>query len=177
MKQFQIILLSSVLGFGLVSCQKASQSEARKVQESSIQPAKNKMNILPSNFRLGTVLINPPRAKDGFGPLSTQTIGSYNGLYKLLKDNGLTLGNVMRIEVKLVADENGNLNYDEYMAEYKKFFGTKKVPVEPIHSIAEVKSLATPGQLILLEADIAVPIKQQISKEDNKKDTTQKKSK
>ncbi len=156
MKYITGLLFVSILGVGMLS---ACQQQGTQIDNSKIQPAENKMNILPGNFTPAHVLINPPRAKDGFGNLSVQTIGSYNGLYKLLNDNGLTLGNVMRLRVSLAPDASGRIDYDSYMTEYKKYFGTKKVPVEPIHSIIGVRSLSTPGQLILLEADIAVPRK------------------
>ncbi len=152
---------SLLTGVILPACTQANADKpsASVTDASKIKPAENKMVILPKGFTNGLVLINPPRAKDGFGSLSTQTIGSYNGLYKLLKDNGMTLGNVMRVHVQLAPGADGKIDYDTYMAAYKKFFGTKQVPGEPVHAISGVRSLPTPGQLISLEAEIAVPLK------------------
>lgn len=154
-----IITIMLLSAGGLGACNGQSQTPATKqtVDPSQIKPAENKLYTLPADYTLGMVLINPPRAKDGFGSLAVQTIGSYNGLYKLLKDNGLTLGNVMRVRVTLAPNADGKVDYDAYMAEYKKYFGTKQVPVEPIHVISAVRSLSTPGQMMLLEADVAIP--------------------
>ncbi len=150
----------------LSACTDPIQNTSTKptVDASKIKPAENKLYTLPGDYTLGMVLINPPRAKDGFGSLAVQTIGSYNGLYKLLKDNGLTLGNVMRVRVTLAPDADGKVDYDAYMAEYKKYFGTKQVPVEPIQVLSAVRSLSTPGQQILLEADVAIPRTSKLSK-------------
>jgi len=152
-------LLLSACGNG-----KTETPTAPKIDTSQIKPAQNTMNILPANMTMGAALINPPRAKDGFGALNVQTIGTYNGLYTLLQKNGLTLGNVMRVRVSLAPDASGKVDYDAYMAEYKKFFGTEKIPSEPIHVITGVRSLPTPGQLILIEADIAIPAKPKTQK-------------
>ena len=154
-------LLLSACGNG-----KTETPAAPKVDTSQIKPSQNTMNILPADMTMGAALINPPRAKDGFGALNVQTIGSYNGLYTLLQKNGLTLGNVMRVRVSLAPDASGKVDYDAYMAEYKKFFGTKELPTEPIHVITAVRSLPAPGQLILIEADIAIPVKPKTEKAD-----------
>ncbi|MBL4870431.1 MAG: hypothetical protein JKX72_05705 [Robiginitomaculum sp.] len=126
---------------------------------STIKPAENKMVVLPANMTLAQAVIHPPRSKDGFGTMEQQTIGAYNGLYTLLQKQGLTLGNVMGVRVVLAPNTDGSIDYDTYMAAFNKFFGTKKLPAVPVHSISAAHSLPVAGQLIMLEANIAMPVK------------------
>ena len=65
----------------------------------------------------------------------------------------------MRVRVTLVAGEDGSVDYDGYMSAYKKFYGTQKLPNEPLHYMSAARSLPVKGQLVLIEADIAVPVK------------------
>ena len=125
---------------------------------SQIQPAENKMVVLPQNMTLASAVIHPPRAKDGFGDMNIQTVGAFNGLHNLLKKQNLTLGNVMRVRASLAPGANGQVDYDGYMDGYKKFFGTAQLPAEPINVITAVSGLPVAGQQIVIEADIAVPL-------------------
>lgn len=125
----------------------------------TVQAAENKMVVLPANMTLAQAVIHPPRATDGFGTLEQQTIGAFNGLHTLLQKQNMTLGNVMGIRAVLVPDAQGKLDYDTYMSAYKKFFGTKELPATPLHSVSATQSLPVTGQLIMLEANIAVPVK------------------
>ena len=158
-----IAVISS--GLSLSACSGKTDAPA-PVQSSASQilPAENKMVVLPANMTLGSAVIHPPRAKDGFGDMSQQTIGAFNGLHALLQKQGLSLGNVMHVRAVLVSGENGSADYDAYMSAYKKFFGTQKLPNEPLHSISAAHSLPVKGQLIFIEADIAIPAKPQTQK-------------
>jgi hypothetical protein len=143
----------------LTACGQQAETEkpAFDATQSHVQPAENKMVVLPANMTLASAVIHPPRAKDGFGDTETQTIGAFNGLHNLLKKQNLNLGNVMRVRAVVAADAEGVVDFDGYMSGYKKFFGTEKLPSEPINVITSTNSLPVTGQLIVLEADIAVP--------------------
>lgn len=132
-----------------------------EITTNQIQPAENKMVVLPANMTLASAVIHPPRAKDGFGDTKTQTIGTFNGLHNLLKKQNLNLGNVMRVRAILAPDRDGVVDYIGYDAAYHQFFGTEKFPSEPLNLIVSTNTHPVAGQLIVLEADIAVPIKPQ----------------
>jgi enamine deaminase RidA (YjgF/YER057c/UK114 family) len=136
----------------------------------NIQPAENKMVVLPQNMRLGSAVIHPPRAKDGFGDMETQTVGAFNGLHTLLKKQNLNLGNVMRVRAVLAPDANGFVDYDGYMAGFSKFFGTQKLPNEPINVMSAAATLPVTGQQLLIEADIAVPQKSEPTSPEQKEE-------
>ena len=163
MKPSALIFAAMMTGFALTSCSGKTETPAPVQSDTSqILPAENKMVVLPANMTLGSAVIHPPRAQDGFGDMSQQTIGAFNGLHTLLTKQGLSLGNVMRVRVTLVAGEDGSVDYDGYMSAYKKFYGTQKLPNEPLHSMSAARSLPVKGQLVLIEADIAVPVKETI---------------
>ena len=143
----------------LSACGNGTTTPEPQTTQSQIQPAENKMVVLPHNMRMGLAVIHPPRAKDGFGDMTTQTVGAFNGLHTLLKKQDLNLGNVMRVRAVLAPDANGVVDYDGYMDGYGKFFGTETLPSEPINFITTSASLSVTGQQILIEADIAVPQK------------------
>lgn len=143
----------------LSACSNGTPTNTPQKTQSQIKPAENKMVVLPPNMRLGSAVIHPPRAKDGFGDMGTQTVGAFNGLHALLKKQDLTLGNVMRVRAVLAPDANGVVDYDGYMDGFGKFFGTDKLPSEPINVISAANSLPVSGQQLLIEADIAVPQK------------------
>lgn len=143
----------------LSACSNGTTTPEPQNTQSQIQPAENKMVVLPQNMRLGSAVIHPPRAKDGFGDMTTQTVGAFNGLHALLKKQNLNLGNVMRVRAVLAPDANGVVDYDGYMDGFKKFFGTEKLPSEPINVMSAASSLPVTGQQLLIEADIAVPQK------------------
>ncbi len=132
----------------------------------TIQPAENKMVVLPANMTLAQAVIHPPRSQEGFGTLEQQTIGAFNGLHALLRKQGLTLGNVMSVRAVLAPNTEGIVDYDSYLGAYKKFFGTKKLPTTPLHSINAIQSFPVNGQLIMLEANIAMPAKSKPQKEE-----------
>ena len=145
--------------FLISACSNGTTTPEPQNTQSQIQPAENKMVVLPQNMRMGLAVIHPPRAKDGFGDMETQTVGTFNGLHTLLKKQNLNLGNVMRVRAVLAPNANGVVDYDGYMEGFKKFFGTEKLPTEPINVMSAAASLPVIGQQLLIEADIAVPQK------------------
>lgn len=154
----------------LSACNNSSSAPTPQNNQSQIQPAENKMVVLPQNMRMGSAVIHPPRAKDGFGNMETQTVGAFNGLHALLKKQNLNLGNVMRVRAVLAPDANGTVNYDGYMAGFNKFFGTEALPNEPINVISAAASLPVSGQQLLIEADIAVPKKSEPTSPEQKEE-------
>lgn len=147
------IFLTAMSALILAGCNNAPAAP----DTSAIPPAENKMVVLPANMTLGSAIVHPPRAKDGFGDMQTQTVGALNGLHALLKKQNLTLANVMTVRTTLSAGASGQVDYDAYQAGFDKFFGTSKFPNVPNHNISAARSLPVAGQLVTIEATIAVP--------------------
>ncbi|PHR55564.1 MAG: hypothetical protein COA43_15360 [Robiginitomaculum sp.] len=152
------ITLTVIAGLSLSACEQQTVAPA-PIGQSKIQSAENKMVVLPRNMALGSAVIHPPRSVNGFGSTEAQTIGALTGLHTLLQKQGLNLSHVMRLRVILVAGENAGVDYTGFNSGYKKFYGTQKLPNEPLNIISEAKSLPVQGQLVLIEVDIAVPVK------------------
>jgi enamine deaminase RidA (YjgF/YER057c/UK114 family) len=152
----------------LTACGGKSETPAPQQPQTQIQPAENKMVVLPEGMRLASAVIHPPRAKDGFGDMETQTVGAFNGLHNLLKKQNLNLGNVMRVRAVLAPNADGIVDFDGYNTGFKKFFGTEKLPSEPLNITTATQTLPVTGQLIVLEADIAVPPKPEPQPADTK---------
>ena len=70
---------------------------------------------------------------------------------------GLTLGDVVKMQVFLVADENkeNKMDFAGFMEGYTQFFGTKEQPITPARSAFEISKLAFPGMLVEIEVTAA----------------------
>jgi len=87
-----------------------------------------------------------------WGDTTEQTNDSLTKLEAILKQLGLSFGDVVKATVFLGADPaNGNkINFPAMNAEWSKRFGTATQPNKPARSTVQV-SLATPGALVEIE--------------------------
>jgi enamine deaminase RidA (YjgF/YER057c/UK114 family) len=97
-----------------------------------------------------------PNAPEGspnrWGDTTQQADDVLNKLEGVLKQLGLTFGDVVKATVFLVADpaNGGKINFPAMNAEWSKRFGTATQPNKPARSTVQV-GLATPGPLIEIE--------------------------
>ena len=97
-----------------------------------------------------------PSIPDGqpgrWGDTTQQTSDSLNKLEAILKQLGLTFGDVVKATVFLGADpaNGGKINFPAMNAEWSKRFGTATQPNKPARSTVQV-GLATPGALVEIE--------------------------
>lgn len=101
-------------------------------------------------------MINPDADRnsiEAFGDTKTQTVGVLERTQEILTDLSLTLGDVVKMQVFLVADPNqgGKMDFAGFMAGYSQFFGTPEQPNLPARSTMEVAALANPGWLVEIE--------------------------
>lgn len=87
---------------------------------------------------------------EAYGSMEEQATSVLKAIEKNLKSLNLTMGDVYRMQVFLVA-EDGKVDFSGFMAGYTKFFGTKDQPNLPVRSAVEVAALAVPGWLIEIE--------------------------
>jgi enamine deaminase RidA (YjgF/YER057c/UK114 family) len=94
----------------------------------------------------------PEGSPDRWGDTTQQTDDVLNKLEAVLKQMGLTFGDVVKATVFLVADpaNGGKINFPAMNAEWSKRFGTATQPNKPARSTVQV-GLATPGPLIEIE--------------------------
>ena len=95
-------------------------------------------------------------AKDSpavFGDTRTQTASTLTKIDTTLKSLGLSMKDVVKMQVFLVGDpaQGDKIDFAGFMDSYKKFFGTAEQPNLPVRSAMKVAGLAVPGWLIEIE--------------------------
>ena len=101
-------------------------------------------------------------AKDtpqAYGDTRTQTVGVLTSIDKQLKGMGLSLGDVVKMQVFLVGDpaKGGKMDFAGFMAGYTQFFGTPAQPNLPSRSAMQVAGLASPNFLVEIEVTAVRP--------------------
>lgn len=93
---------------------------------------------------------------EAYGSMEEQTTSVLQAIEKTLKSLNLSMADVYRMQVFLVAPE-GKVDFSGFMNGYTKFFGTEAQPHLPVRSAVEVAALANPGWLIEIEVSAARP--------------------
>lgn len=94
-----------------------------------------------------------------YGDTKTQTISVLNVIKAQLEAIGLSMGDVVKMQVFLVGDPKleGKLDFAGFMAGYSEFFGTKEQPNLPARSTMQVAALVNPGFLVEIEVTAVRP--------------------
>ena len=101
---------------------------------------------------------NAPRnSLSSFGDTRTQTSSVLSRIEASLKSIGLSLADVVRMQVFLVGDpgKGGRMDFDGFMAAYSEHFGTAAQPNVPARSVMQVAGLVNPGWLVEIEVTAA----------------------
>lgn len=95
-----------------------------------------------------------------YGDTKTQAISVLGKIEALLKEQGLTMGDVVMMHVYLVADPaTGKMDFSGMNAGFTQFFGTKEQPNKPARTTVQVAGLVGGGALIEIDAVAAKPAK------------------
>jgi enamine deaminase RidA (YjgF/YER057c/UK114 family) len=88
-----------------------------------------------------------------YGNTEEQTISVMQSIDTQLQGMGLTLSDVVKMQVFLVKDpaKSGKMDYAGFMKGYSQFFGTAAQPNLPARSTMEVAALANPALLVEIE--------------------------
>lgn len=97
-----------------------------------------------------------PRA---MGDTKTQTISALTNIKKQLEGMHLTMGDVVKMQVFLVADKSkgDKLDFAGFMDGYTQFFGTREQPNLPSRSAVQVLALVVPAALVEIEVTAVRP--------------------
>jgi enamine deaminase RidA (YjgF/YER057c/UK114 family) len=84
------------------------------------------------------------------GNTEEQTMGALKSIETALKGQGLTMANVVQMQVFMVGDpaKGGKLDFAGMNASYAKFFGTADQPNRPVRAALQVAALANPSALV-----------------------------
>ena len=94
-----------------------------------------------------------------YGDTRTQTVSVLKIIEAQLKDLGLTMGDVVKMQVFLVGDpaKDGKMDFGGFMQGYSEFFGTEAQPNLPARSTMQVAGLVSPGFLVEIEVTAVRP--------------------
>ncbi|HLO93786.1 MAG TPA: RidA family protein [Burkholderiaceae bacterium] len=98
-----------------------------------------------------------PKAERGslaaYGDTRTQTLSVLANIERQLKGLGLSMGQVVKMQVFLVGDpaKGGRMDFDGFMSAYGEHFGTAAQPNLPARSLMQVAGLVVPGWLVEIE--------------------------
>jgi enamine deaminase RidA (YjgF/YER057c/UK114 family) len=91
-----------------------------------------------------------PASSAAYGDTSTQTVGALNRIKSILEGLGLTMGDVVKMQVFLVHSASAPMDFKAFMEGYTQFFGGSQ-PNLPARSVVGVAALANPGFLVEIE--------------------------
>ena len=93
-----------------------------------------------------------PNASAAFGDTKTQTVGVLAKIKEILQGMGLTMGDVVKMQVFLVGDpaRNGKADVAGFMEGYTQFFGGPQLNL-PARAVVQVAGLSNPGWLVEIE--------------------------
>jgi enamine deaminase RidA (YjgF/YER057c/UK114 family) len=94
-----------------------------------------------------------------YGDTKTQTLSTLKKIEASLKSMGLSMKDVVKMQVFLVGDPalGGKLDFAGMMESYRQFFGTADQPNLPSRSAMKVAGLANPGWLVEIEVTAVRP--------------------
>lgn len=92
-----------------------------------------------------------PNTAEAFGDTEAQTVSVLERINTTLADLDLTMSDVVKMQVYLVADDSGQMDFSGFMDGYVQFFGTEEQPELPTRSVFEVAGLANPNWLVEIE--------------------------
>jgi enamine deaminase RidA (YjgF/YER057c/UK114 family) len=99
-----------------------------------------------------------PNSPQAFGDTKTQTVGVLNRIKGILEGLGLTMGDVVKMQVFLVHSAAMPMDFKAFMEGYTQFFGGSQ-PNLPARSVIGVAALANPGFLVEIEVIAVKDIK------------------
>ena len=101
----------------------------------------------------------PANTVAAYGDTRAQTLAVLGVIEKQLQALGLTMGDVVKMQVFLVGDaaKDGRMDFAGFMEGYKAFFGTPSQHRLPVRSTMQVAALANPGFLVEIEVTAVRP--------------------
>lgn len=87
-----------------------------------------------------------------YGNTQVQTVSVLRSIEATLADLGLSLGDIVKMQVFLVAPEGeAAMDFRGFMQGYTQFFGTRDQPDLPVRTVVQVAGLANPEWLVEIE--------------------------
>ena len=100
-----------------------------------------------------------PASLQAYGDTKIQSVGVLNRIKTILEGLGLTMGDVVKMQVFLVHSGTAPMDFKGFMEGYTQFFGTTAQPRLPVRSAMQVAALANPAYLVEIEVMAVRPAK------------------
>lgn len=99
----------------------------------------------------------PKGSIEAYGNTTTQVTSILKKFEKLLAAEGLTLGDVVKVNVFMAGDPElgGKMDFAGLNAAYGQYFGTAAQPNKPVRTALQVYALPMPGGLVEIEMTAA----------------------
>jgi enamine deaminase RidA (YjgF/YER057c/UK114 family) len=152
----KIAMLAGVLA---ISCGMQAQTKVTRVYGPPAQKFANAVWAGDTLYVAGQ-MASPQKAADKatgaaavYGDTEAQTASALQAIEKILVAQGLTMGDVVQMEVFLAGDpaKDGKMDFAGMNAAYSKFFGTAEQPNKPVRAAMQVAALATPWGLVEIQ--------------------------
>ena len=91
-----------------------------------------------------------------YGDVTTQTVGALTRIKAILEGLGLTMADVVKMQVFLVHSPSAPMDFGAFMTGYTQFFSQPNLPAR---SVLGVSALANPGFLVEIEVIAVGPKK------------------
>jgi len=101
----------------------------------------------------------PRNSVAAFGDTKAQTVSVLQAIGEALQRMNLTMKDVVKMQVFLVADpaKDNRMDFAGFMEGYTQFFGTPEQPNLPARSVMQVAGLVNPGWLVEIEVTAVRP--------------------
>lgn len=87
-----------------------------------------------------------------YGDTKMQTLSALENIQRILKSQGLTMGDVVQMDVFLAPDPaTGKMDFAGMNEAYSQFFGTEEQPNKPVRAAMQVAALATSWGLVEIQ--------------------------
>jgi enamine deaminase RidA (YjgF/YER057c/UK114 family) len=163
------VLLKQLLATAFLAAPLLSPAVAQEIKRTGVPGSTFPISLtvaVPANTRLvfvsGTLadVANPDAPKgsiEAYGNTETQTKSILQKIDKLLAAEGLSLADVVKVNVFMVGDPklDGKMDFAGLNAAYGQFFGSTAQPNKAVRTALQVAGLPMPGGLIEIEATAA----------------------
>jgi 2-iminobutanoate/2-iminopropanoate deaminase len=160
MKYFPSCTLVLAAALAVSAAQAAAPKPAPQIERTSSNPAAviSSTATVPADMKLiylsGMTASAPDPAKpEEFGDTRAQTLSILTKMKAQLEEMGLGMGDIVKMNVFLVAPTPGGRMDSAAMNEvFKTFFGTPEQPGKPTRSTIQVAALGRPTTFVEIEA-------------------------
>jgi enamine deaminase RidA (YjgF/YER057c/UK114 family) len=148
----KIYLIGAIAGLAIAA---GAEAQLTRVGTGAVADAVEAKGVVDTLYISG---ITPPAlspdAPAARGDTKTQTLGIFKQLGDILKSQGLGFGDVVMLQVYLVADpaKGGKMDFAGMKEAYGQVFGTPSQPGRPARATVQVAKLVDEGQLVEIAA-------------------------